>query len=379
MKIMMTSASQSDHRPPHTIDDLRPALLDERNNPWLLALTQMGQCVMLCDAEMRILWMNDTFQTKLRLDENPYINAPLDSLNDIGFRSFHKLNHAAQKTLTTGEMQTLYLNFKPEGQPRVYFDVNVVNCPNDGAPLLAVVMEDMTKVVLNDKMRRDFVANVSHELRTPLAVIKGYAETLLSGAINDTELARDFVQTMEGHANRLTTLVEELLELSRFEAENMQLPLESVQIDHAIERVLAISNVRAKEKGIHIHAPLLEKPLPKVLAHISTFEQVLSNLLDNAIKYSPNQSHVTLTAQTDGEWLILCVADEGIGIEAKFIPRLFERFYRVDKTRSKHLGGTGLGLSIVKHIVQAHEGDIWVESTAGQGSLFYVKLKRVLA
>jgi len=362
-----------------TLDTLRPALLDEENNPWLLALTQMGQCVMLCDAEQRILWMNDTFQTKLNIDDDSYINSPLDSLNEIGFRSFHKLTHAAGQTLKTGKRKAFYLNFKPEGQPRIYFDVNVVNCPNEGEPLIAVVMGDMTKVVLNDKMRRDFVANVSHELRTPLAVIKGYAETLLSGAINDIELAKDFVQTIEGHANRLTKLIEELLDLSRFEAENMQLPLESVQVEHAIERVLGISNVRAKEKGIHIHAPLLDAPLPKVFGHISTFEQILSNLIDNAIKYSPNQSHITLTAKDDDEWLTFCITDEGIGIEAKFVPRLFERFYRVDKTRSKHLGGTGLGLSIVKHIVQAHEGDIWVESTAGQGSQFYFKLKRILA
>lgn len=361
---------------------LAPPLLDEANNPWLLALTQMGQGVMLCDASLEILWLNDTLKQKMGLDKTPVVGESLACFAQTPLQGAEQLLEAGKEVIETGKIQTLSLSFKPVSQLRSYFEIKVVKCNTTakGTPnVLALVFEDKTKVVLNEKMRKDFVANVSHELRTPLSVVKGYAETLLSGAIHDTELAIDFIKIMEQHANRLTTMVEELLDLSRFEADNFTLPMEAVVLDHAIERVIALSQSRASSKGIQIHVDKAVKRLPKVLAHISSMEQVFANLIENAIKYSPNQSNVTLSVEDTGEWLVFCMKDEGIGIEAKFIPRLFERFYRVDKTRSKHLSGTGLGLSIVKHIMQAHEGDIWVESEAGKGSRFYFKLKRIQA
>lgn len=363
------------------LNQLTPALLDQENNPWLLALTQMGQGVMLCDAALDILWLNPILRSKLKLSRQKWIGKNLALLNQTPLQDVDTLLEASQHALASGEIQTLSLSFKPLTEIRSYFDIKIVRCNTavDGCPhVLAIVFEDKTKVVLNEKMRKDFVANVSHELRTPLSVVKGYAETLLSGAIDDKELAIDFIKTMEQHANRLTKMVEELLDLSRFEADNFTLPLEAVYLGHTIDRVVALSQARSNLKGIQIIKPTTLAELPKVLAHLSSMEQVFANLIDNAIKYSPNQTTITLTAQEEGEWIIFGVADEGIGIEAKFIPRLFERFYRVDKTRSKHLSGTGLGLSIVKHIVQAHEGDIWVESEAGKGSRFYFKLKRIL-
>jgi two-component system phosphate regulon sensor histidine kinase PhoR len=366
----------------HALEQLAPPLLDEANNPWLLALTQMGQGVMLCDAHLHMLWVNPILQQKLVLHPDEVLNQPLTCLEKTALQGTHALIQASQEALNSGEIQTLSLSFKPRSRLRSYFDVKIVRCNTTavGSPyVLALVFEDQTKVVLNEKMRKDFVANVSHELRTPLSVIKGYAETLLTGAIEDTPLAIDFVKTIEAHANRLTLMVEELLDLSRFEADNFTLPMEAVVLEHAVERVVALSQARAKSKGIQIIVEKSMQDLPKVLAHISSMEQVFANLIENAIKYSPNQSRVTLSAKDEGPWITFCVEDQGIGIEAKFIPRLFERFYRVDKTRSKHLSGTGLGLSIVKHILQVHEGDIWVESEAGQGSHFYFKLKRIQA
>ncbi len=364
------------------LEKLAPPLLDEANNPWLLALTQMGQGVMLCDEALDILWLNDTLRQKMGLGQASVVGESLTCFQKTSLQGASQLIEAGTQALETGEIQTLSLSFKPVSQLRSYFEIKVVKCNTtaEGTPnVLAFVFEDKTKVVLNEKMRKDFVANVSHELRTPLSVVKGYAETLLSGAIQDTELAIDFIKIMEQHANRLSNMVEELLDLSRFEADNFTLPMEAVVLDHAIERVLALSQSRASSKGIQLHVDPSMKHLPKVLAHISSMEQVFANLIENALKYSPNQSKVTLSVEDQGEWVVFCVEDEGIGIEAKFIPRLFERFYRVDKTRSKHLSGTGLGLSIVKHIMQAHEGDIWVESQAGQGSRFYFKLKRIQA
>jgi signal transduction histidine kinase len=392
--IMMMPKQTNDIHPavlstlwPQHLRQFAPALLDETLNPWLRILTQMGQGMMLCDAELMPVWMNETLQNRLGLNLNSInsLNAP-GLLATTDLRQTELLEEACQHTLITGELQRLSLSYKPLSKLRAYFEISTIRCDmppseqaNSPRHMLAIVFNDHTQVALNEKMRRDFVANVSHELRTPLAVIKGYAETLLSGALQDVPLATDFIRTIEEHTDRLSKLVEELLDLSRFETEHFSLPMESSVLDHALERVIALGQARANEKGIRIIRDASLEKLPKAMAHLSSLEQVWMNLIENAIKYSPNQTRIELSLVDDGHWLTFCVKDEGIGIEAKFIPRLFERFYRVDKTRSRHLGGTGLGLSIVKHIMQAHEGDIWVESEPGKGSRFYFKVLRIQA
>jgi two-component system phosphate regulon sensor histidine kinase PhoR len=231
------------------------------------------------------------------------------------------------------------------------------------------VFHDITQERQTEKMRRDFVANVSHELRTPLSAITGYAETLLDGALEDQDVSKDFVQIIFNHSQRLTQLVRDLLDLSKLESEECPFELQPTNLQTIVEKVVELSQKALTEKKISLS---YQKPvaLPLVMAHESNIEQVVTNLLDNAIKYTPTGGSIQLRVFQQEQFVQVDVEDTGIGIEAKHIPRLFERFYRVDKARSRDLGGTGLGLSIVKHIVQYHGGDVFVKSRPGEGSTF---------
>jgi two-component system, OmpR family, phosphate regulon sensor histidine kinase PhoR len=243
------------------------------------------------------------------------------------------------------------------------------------------VFRDITPMKNTEKMRKDFVANVSHELRTPLSVLKGYTETLLDGALQEPDVAQQFVETMARHADRLSQLVEDLLDLSRLESEESPLVLEALALGSLLSKVVSMSRDSATLKHITLEYEAsfetANNPL-WVLAHSASLEQVLVNLIDNAIKYTPEQGKVQVLVSVQADLVQLAIKDNGIGIPAKHIPRLFERFYRVDKARSREMGGTGLGLSIVKHIVQAHGGDIWVASEPGKGSTFYFTLRKAL-
>lgn len=242
-------------------------------------------------------------------------------------------------------------------------------------PLCICVFNDFTTIRRTEKMRRDFVANVSHELRTPLSAIHGYAETLLEGALEDPELAREFVQVMFRHSTRLSQLVADLLDLSKLESPDFALELTPIPLASLVRGVMSMVEQAANAKGVSMTL-LAEEPILPVLGHESMLEQVVTNLLDNAIKYTPSGGHTTITlSQADEETVQVAITDTGMGIPPKHLPRLFERFYRVDKSRSREMGGTGLGLSIVKHIVQSHGGNIWVESEVGQGTTFTFTLQ----
>jgi two-component system phosphate regulon sensor histidine kinase PhoR len=227
-----------------------------------------------------------------------------------------------------------------------------------------------------EKVRRDFVANVSHELRTPVTVIKGYAETLIDGVLaTDPERAAGFLEKIHRHAERLASLVGDLLILSELEAGE---PPQSspVAIESAVEHACALLEEKARNKKINIDRRGIEGA-PPVLADRSKLEQVMVNLLDNAIKYTPENGSITISTSEANDSVTITVADTGIGIPPKDLPRIFERFYRVDAARSREQGGTGLGLAIVKHIIQLHGGSISVESTPGKGSTFFFTLKKV--
>jgi two-component system, OmpR family, phosphate regulon sensor histidine kinase PhoR len=355
------------------------------DSPWLQAIEALGHGVLVADAQLKVRWVSAKLAEQLSIATvESVMGLPLAHLfNDIEVKDVSAdLTALAHTCLTTQTTQRLIINLAPTDKPRSYFDVLLlcVNATENTAPVLLMVLEDRTKIILTEKMRRDFVANVSHELRTPLSVLKGYTETLLAGALKDYALAVDFITTIEQHANRLTRLVEDLLDLSKFEADNFILPLEAIALEPLLLRVQGLAQAKASLKNITVVTVPSAQKMPKVMGHVSSLEQVFLNLVDNAIKYSPADTTITLSFQPSDSAVVVAIADEGIGIEAKFVPRLFERFFRVDKTRSKHLGGTGLGLSIVKHTIQAHQGDIWVESSVpGAGSTFMVKLNRVLA
>lgn len=238
------------------------------------------------------------------------------------------------------------------------------------------VFHDISDLKRVETMRRDFVANVSHELRTPVAVIKGYGETLLDGTLDESaERSRRFVEVMVSHAERLTSLINDILTLSKLESKDTSLTLYPLDLCGTIRKAQMLMEDHAQTKGIRIAADCPEE-LPKVMADQGQLEQVLLNLLDNAIKYTQDGGDVSISAKLSGERIQICVSDTGIGIPSKDLPRIFERFYRVDEGRSREQGGTGLGLSIVKHIVQLHGGEITVTSEAGKGSTFTVVLPK---
>jgi two-component system phosphate regulon sensor histidine kinase PhoR len=243
-----------------------------------------------------------------------------------------------------------------------------------------IVLNDVTDVQRLENVRRDFVANVSHELKTPIASIKGFVETLLDGAADDPEANRRFLGIIARQSDRLAAIIEDLLALSRIEQREGagNLPLEEARIADLLAAAVADCEPRAAERGIAVECACPEDLVAEVNPPL--LEQALINLVDNAIKYSDPGKTIWLAAarEPDGAGhpggLSIRVRDEGCGIAAEHLPRLFERFYRVDKARSRAQGGTGLGLAIVKHIVQAHAGTIGVESEPQVGTTFTIRL-----
>ncbi|MBN1675126.1 MAG: HAMP domain-containing protein [Kiritimatiellae bacterium] len=238
-----------------------------------------------------------------------------------------------------------------------------------------LVFHDVTELRRLERVRRDFVANVAHELRTPVTNIRGYAETLLDGALADAANAKEFVATIAASSRRLAALIDDLLRLAGLESGEARMQLEPSSVQTLVARLFQVLRPAAGEKGLVLRSEIPAE-LPAIRADEDRMSQVLLNLLDNAVKYTPAGGTVTVSAESDAQFVRIRVADTGIGIPAKDLDRIFERFYRVDKARSRELGGTGLGLSIVKHIVQAHEGQVAVESTLGKGSTFSVSIPR---
>jgi two-component system phosphate regulon sensor histidine kinase PhoR len=232
-----------------------------------------------------------------------------------------------------------------------------------------VVLHDVTELRRLERVRQDFVANVSHEFKTPLTAIQGFAETLLGGALDDPTNNRRFLDIIRNHAIRLARLTNDLLKLARIEAGKLEVEFFPVGLIELIEGCAETTLMKASRKQITLE---IEVPpgLPAVQGDASLLRDVLQNLLDNAIQYTPAGGRVHVTAEAKGREAVITVSDTGIGIPTSDRERIFERFYRVDAARSREAGGTGLGLSIAKHIVEAHNGRLWVDSVIGEGSKF---------
>lgn len=234
-----------------------------------------------------------------------------------------------------------------------------------------LLFNDISELKRLEKMRKDFVANVSHELKTPLTSIRGFSETLLDGAKEVPELRDQFLDIIQKEATRMQMLVEDLLELSRLEQENFHLEFTPVQLNQLVEEVCLVLSQKAEQKAIHLEA---HHDGDVVLqADLNRIKQVILNLVANAINYSPEGSQVEITVEKRETTARLIVKDDGIGIAPKEVSRIFERFYRVDKARSRNSGGTGLGLAIVKHIVDLHHATIHVDSDEGVGTTFTIE------
>lgn len=240
--------------------------------------------------------------------------------------------------------------------------------PELGGGVFAVFI-DVTERRRLESLRRDFVANVSHELRTPVTAIRSAAETLPSAMRQGGESAATFADIIDRNAARLQALVEDLLDLSRIESRDLRLRAEELSLSRVVASVFELLSERALQRRVELRHRVGEEQ-PGVLVDQGALERVLTNLVDNAIKYSGVGSAVTVSAAREGEWVRVLVADTGVGIAAEHLPRLFERFYRVDAGRSRALGGTGLGLSIVKHLVEAMGGRVMVTSRVGAGTTF---------
>jgi len=238
---------------------------------------------------------------------------------------------------------------------------------NSGA---VVVLHDITDLRKLERIRRDFVANVSHEFKTPLTAIQGFAETLLAGARDDPQNRTRFLQIILDHSRRLARLTDDLLELSKMDADRLDLEMDRLSVSQFVQSCLETAQRSAAEKHLRL-SPKLQESLPDIAADRRRLAEVLQNLLDNAIQYTPSGGKIDVSASSDGDEVTFTVSDTGIGIPLADQSRIFERFYRVDVARSREVGGTGLGLSIAKHLVEAHGGRIWVESEIGQGSQFH--------
>jgi len=237
-----------------------------------------------------------------------------------------------------------------------------------------VVLQDVTELRRLETLRRDFVSNVSHELKTPISIISANAETLLGGAMDDREDAVRFLGSMVKNTARLTNLVSDLLDISRIEEGRFDIDKEHIPVVQSLRRAAAALETRAIEKDISLRVE--SGTDMEIIADARALDQVLSNLLDNAVKYTDNNGHVILRAAPDGQWIKIEIEDDGPGIEPGHRERLFERFFRVDKGRSREMGGTGLGLAIAKHLTNAMEGEIGMIPAKNRGSCFWLRLPK---
>jgi two-component system phosphate regulon sensor histidine kinase PhoR len=238
---------------------------------------------------------------------------------------------------------------------------------------VVLVLHDISEIRRLERMRAEFVANVSHELKTPVTAVKGFAETLLEGALYNSKACEEFVGIIGEEAERLNRLINDLLSLSRIESREMKLQLEPLELLPEIRQIVDKIKPRFQKKELALSLAASRQPVA-AQADRDRLEQVLLNLLENSLMYTPSGGRVEVEVKKSEGMAVVSVSDTGIGIPPDDIPRIFERFYRVDRARSRKFGGTGLGLAIVKHIVEAHGGRVWVESEVGKGSTFYFTL-----
>jgi two-component system phosphate regulon sensor histidine kinase PhoR len=330
-------------------------------------LDGMREGVLLLDRDTRVQLANPALREMLLLGPDVTGRTPLELARNA------ELKRILDAAVTSAEPASGEVEFG-ELKPRRLL-VHAVRLPDEPGGLL-VVFVDVTDLRRLESLRRDFVANVSHELRTPVAAVRSAAETLRRAIETRPEAAGEFIEIIERNAERLHRLVEDLLDLSRIEAREFRLNLETVDVRSIAGHVTSLLQPNAERRRMHIRIDVPEEARP-VRADRRALEQVLSNLVDNAVKYGREQGTVIVRAESQASTVRILVEDDGPGVEAQHLPRLFERFYRVDAGRSRELGGTGLGLSIVKHLVEAMGGSVAVVSAPGKGSSFSFMLPGV--
>ena len=347
-----------------TIRDLVHGLDSERN---LLAVVMetMADGVIVLDANNRIRLINRSAQWLLDADIHSARGSTLaEIVRD------HELLELASGSASTGriqraEMELLHL--------RRFIHAIATPISEDPGRGVLLTLQDVTRLRQVQYTRREFVSNVSHELRTPLASVNAMVETLDGGALYDTKVARDFLSRIHDDIKRMTTMVDELLELSSLESGQMPIHLAPVELSRVANKVMERFEMQADSRGVKLLS-LIPDDLPYLMADAGKLDQILTNLVENALKFTPEGGRVSLSARTVESEIEIEVADTGVGVPREHLPHIFERFYKVD--RSRRNVGTGLGLAITRHLAQVHGGDITVESVEGEGSVFTFHLSR---
>ena len=345
----------------------KAALLEKNNNSIQGIFGNMVEGVIAVDKDTRIISINRSFEKIFGVSK--------EGAEGRFFLEVIRNNDIAEvinSVLQSGKFISRQLNliwpiqkvFQVNASP-IFEKSQISGC--------LLVIHDITELRRLETLRKDFIANVSHELKTPLTSIKGFVETLLEGALEDKENSRHFLKIIQEHAERLDNLLNDLLDLSHLESKEITLEKKEVNLKDLVDDVLASFKVQLKKKAI-----AARNELAQLLVKVDKDKigQVLTNLIDNAIKFNSEKGSIKIYNQDSDDKVKIVVEDSGIGIPVKDIPRIFERFYRVDKARSRELGGTGLGLSIVKHIVELHGGSVGVESTEGLGSKLWFSLPK---
>jgi len=347
------------------LDQTIRSLTDERNRSSAI-LRGMVEGVAVIGADERIVFSNQAFSQILGLDA-----VACEGRRPVEVIRQSELLAAIQKVLTgreTVHSEVVMGTVRPRN-----FAVTATPVRADGTTGAVLVLHDISELRRLERVRRDFVANVSHEFKTPLTAIQGFAETLLAGALDDRENRQRFVGIIRDHARRLARLTDDLLKLSLIEAGRLELEFQPVAVGELIRACVETTRLRAEQKqqSLQVECPA---DLPSARGDPRRLQEVLQNLLDNAVQYTSPGGRIAVRARAAEGAVVITVSDTGIGIPQADQARIFERFYRVDAARSREVEGTGLGLAIARHIVEAHGGRIWVESTVGQGSDFHFSL-----
>ena len=336
--------------------DLQRSTLDAERARLATVLDQITDGVLIADAQGIVQFANPAAGKLFQASE------PVDRSIAEVVRN-HQLVEAWRRCQQTRQMQSESVEL-----PTRYQYLQLVVIPDQHSSGSLLLVQDLTRLRRLETVRRDFISNLSHELRTPLASLKALTETLQDGALDDPPAARRFIDQIQVETDALTQMVTELLELSRIESGRLSLELKSVAPHELLDSASGRMQLQAERAGLSLRVECADD-LPKVKIDSQRLEQVLVNLIHNAVKFTRASGEVVLLAEAGNSEVRFAVRDTGIGIPMEDISRIFERFYRVDKSRAG--SGTGLGLSIAKHIVEAHGGKIWAESVEGQGSTFY--------
>ena len=333
-------------------------------------LGAMEDGVLVVDARSRITLTNPTFQKMFELPD-PAVGVPL-----VEAVRRATLDQLIAETLLTGEAMRSELSLadsRTHSERHIEVSAVPIKDAEDEVTGAVVLFHDITELKQLDQIRRDFVANVSHELRTPLSILRGYIEVLFDEPQTSREELTRILSIMERHSKRLQRLVDDLLSLAQLESSQAELELGVVRMDELFNNLIRDWKEKLARKNLKVIVDLPSKPL-MLRADGTRLEEVLHNLLDNAVKFSPDNGQIRLRGARRGSNVVLSVADNGIGISKEHLSRIFERFYRADKARSREVGGTGLGLAIVKHIAQLHGGRVEAESELGRGTTILVVL-----